>query len=254
MQTFAIINQKGGTGKTTVTINLAAQLAGQGKRILVVDVDPQGNSTSASGVNKEHMRGGVYEALSQGAAANYLLYSLNCRYYLLGANQRLAGAEIELPAAEDNWRILLRDSLRSVGDDFDFAFIDCPPSLGVLTVNALVAANQVLIPMQCEYFAMEGLSDLADTIRHLRTTHNPTLGIAGIIRSMLDSRNLLARDVSDELDLHFGDKVFRTAINRNVRVAEAPSYQLPVTQYAPSSSGAQGYRLLGDEFLSRFAL
>lgn len=252
MKTFAVLNQKGGTGKTTVTINLAAQLAAQKRRILVVDADPQGNSTSASGINKQWMSGGVYNVLQGGEVAASLLYSLTCRYYVLGANSRLAGAEIELPA-ESGWRVLLRDALRDVAADFDFVFIDCPPSLGVLTVNALVAADQVLIPMQCEYFAMEGLSDLADTIRRLRANLNPNLKIAGIIRSMLDSRNLLARDVSDELDLHFGDKVFRTAIPRNVRLAEAPSHQLPIADYAPSSSGAQGYRLLGDEFLARFS-
>lgn len=252
MKTFAVLNQKGGTGKTTVTINLAAQLATEGRRILVIDIDPQGNATSGSGAPKRLLRRGVYEALRGENAADALLCSLPYGYHLLGANAGLAGAEVELTAVPQ-WRESLRRAVRDLRGDFDFAFIDCPPSLGVLTVNALIAADMVLIPMQCEYFALEGLSDLAETVRRLRDGWNPTLTIAGIIRSMLDGRNLLARDVSNELTLHFGDKVFRTAIPRNIRVAEAPGYQQPIALYAPESAGAEGYRQLGDEFLERFA-
>lgn len=252
MKTFAVLNQKGGTGKTTMTINLAAQLAGKGKRVLVADLDPQGNATSGSGVEKAHLAHGVYDALSGEAAADLLICCPVYGYSLLAANSALAGAEIEL-TQHDDWRTRLRDALAALHDDFDYAFIDCPPSLGVLSVNALVAAEQVLIPMQCEYFALEGLSDIADTIRRLRQSWNPQLSIAGIVRSMLDIRNLLARDVSNELALHFGDKVFDTAIVRNIRVAEAPSHHQPVARYAPHSSGAEGFRQLGDEFIRRFA-
>ena len=253
MKTFAIINQKGGTGKTTVSLNLAARLAELGKRTLLIDADPQGNATSGSGVEKWQIGGGLYEVLCGSPAEKQLIYALAGRYYLLAANMNLAGAEIELAANGEEWQGRLRDALRPLNKDFDFALIDCPPSLGVLTVNALVAAKRVLIPMQCEYFAMEGLSDLAETVRRLRAGWNPSLSVAGIIRSMLDGRNLLARNISDELERHFGDKVFSSAIRRNVRVAEAPSHALPVLQYAPHSSGAEGYRQLGDEFLERFS-
>ncbi|MGI9307586.1 MAG: ParA family protein [Gammaproteobacteria bacterium] len=252
MKTFAVINQKGGTGKTTVSLNLSARLAELGKKTILIDADPQGNATSGSGVEKWRIGGGLYEVLCGSPADSQLIYSLAGRYWLLAANMNLAGAEIELAAAE-GWQRRLRDALLPLQDEFDFALIDCPPSLGVLTVNALVAAQRVLIPMQCEYFAMEGLSDLAETVRRLRAGWNPSLAVGGIIRSMLDGRNLLARNISGELEKHFGDKLFSAAINRNVRVAEAPSYSLPVLQYAPRSSGAEGYRKLGDEFLERFA-
>ncbi|MCH9705589.1 MAG: ParA family protein [Proteobacteria bacterium] len=252
MKTFAILNQKGGTGKTTITMNLAAQLAALGQRVLVADVDPQGNSTSGSGVEKQFLVCGMYEVLSGVPAKEAVAYCLPYRYHLLAASRNLAGAEIELSQEED-WRTRLRDALLPLADDFDYVFIDCPPSLGVLSVNALIAADQVLIPMQCEYFSLEGLSDIADTIRRLRDGWNPQLSVAGIIRSMLDSRNLLARDVSRELELHFGDKLFRTAIVRNVRLAEAPSHHLPIMSYAPHSNGAACFRELGNEFMERFA-
>ncbi|MDM5146875.1 ParA family protein [Candidatus Persebacteraceae bacterium Df01] len=252
MKTFAVINQKGGTGKTTVSINLSARLAELGKKTLLVDIDPQGNATSGSGVEKWHIGGGTYDVLFDREVANCLIYSLVGGYWVLSANMELAGAEIEL-AGEQLWQCRLRDALATVRDDFDFILIDCPPSLGVLTVNALVAADSVLIPMQCEYFAMEGLSDLAETVRRLRTGWNPSLHVAGIVRSMLDRRNLLSRSISDELQRHFGEKLFSAAVHRNVRVAEAPSHSLPVLTYAPRSSGAKGYRQLGDEFLERFA-
>ena len=252
MKIFAVINQKGGTGKTTVSMNLSARLAELGKKTLLIDMDPQGNATSGSGVEKWQFSGGCYDVLLGKPARECLIYTLAGRYWVLAANMNLAGAEIEL-ATQQAWQRRLRDGLAPLHDDFDFALIDCPPSLGILTVNALVAANQVLIPMQCEYFAMEGLSDLAATIRRLRAEWNPSLSIAGIIRSILDKRNVLARNISSELERHFAGKVFATTIHRNVRVAEAPSYCLPVLQYAPASSGATGYRQLGDEFLARFS-
>ena len=251
MKVFAIINQKGGTGKTTVSMNLSARLAELGKKILLIDIDPQGNATSGSGADKYLIGGGVYDVLGGRDAASCLIFSLGGGYWLLGANMNLAGAEIEL-VGEKEWQCHLRRAIAPLREEFDFIFIDCPPSLGALTVNALVAADSVLIPMQCEYFAMEGLSDLAETVRKLRAGWNPSLRVAGIVRSMLDGRNLLARNISDELSRHFGDKVFTAAIGRNVRVAEAPSYCLPVLKYAPQSSGAEGYRRLGEEFLGRF--
>ena len=252
MSIFAVLNQKGGTGKTTLTINLAAQLADSGKRVLVADIDPQGNASSGSGVNKQQLARGMYEVLSGDKADDLLVYCLAYRYYLLAANSALAGAEIEL-TRDEGWRTRLRDAVADLRSEFDYIFIDCPPSLGVLSVNALIAAERVLIPMQCEYFALEGLSDIADTIRRVRAHWNPRLTIAGIVRSMLDARNLLAREVSRELDIHFGDSVFEATIVRNIRVAEAPSHNLPVTRYAPSSTGAESFRRLGEEFMRRFA-
>lgn len=251
MKTFAIINQKGGTGKTTVAINLAARLAEQGRRILLLDIDPQGNATSGSGVDKWKLFGGTYEVLSGSPAWQYPVSSIAGGYCLLGANAQLAGADIEL-AQTKNWQTRLKQSLLPLSDKFDFVLIDCPPALGILTINALVAAERVLIPMQCEYFALEGLSDLAETVRRLRKKWNPSLRIAGIIRAVLDSRNLLSHDISNELQRHFGEHLFSSIIKRNVRVAEAPSHGLPVLRYAPHSAGAEGYRQLGDEFLERF--
>lgn len=253
MKVFAVINQKGGTGKTTVSLNLAARLAELQKRILLIDADPQGNATSGSGIDKWRIAGGIYNVLCGGeTASDKLIYSMSGGYSVLAANMNLAGAEMEL-AGTSEWQRRLRDGIAPLQNDFDFALIDCPPSLGVLTVNALVAADNVLIPMQCEYFAMEGLSDLAATMQRLRAGWNPSLSVAGIVRSMLDRRNLLARGISAELEKHFGDKVFSAAVGRNVRIAEAPSHGLPVLQYAPRSPGAENYRRLGDEFLERFA-
>ena len=251
MKTFAVLNQKGGTGKTTVSVNLSARLAQCGQRVLLVDIDPQGNASSASGINKDALVGGVYEVLHGEAASPLLIYSLSNGCYVLAANRQLAAAEIDLTRTAD-WHEKLRDGLRDLADDFDFAFIDCPPSLGVLAVNALTAAKRVIIPMQCEYFALEGLSDLADTIRRMRNNWNPNLMIGGIVRALYDGRNRLSREVSKELEVHFGDKVFDSIIHRNVRIAEAPSYRKSIIDYAPQSSGAVAYRRLGDEFLERF--
>lgn len=256
MKIFAVINQKGGTGKTTVAVNLASRLAGLGRSVLLVDMDPQGNATSGSGAEKENLFGGTLDILHGASPRDYWLCGTAGRYALLGANYELAGADYAFGNAE-GWQLTLRRALRErAGDEKDaiaeVVLIDCPPALGALTVNALVAADSVLIPMQCEYFALEGLSDLARTIRRLRQKWNPKLHIGGIIRNMIDPRNLLARDISDELRRHFGERVFDVAIRRNVRVAEAPSHGMPVLQYAPHSSGADGYRALGDEFMERF--
>lgn len=253
MKVFAVINQKGGTGKTTVAVNLASRLVALGRSVLLVDMDPQGNATSGSGANKEKLFGGTLDILHGASPRDYWLCSTAGGYALLGANYELAGADYALGNAE-GWQLTLRRALRGEGGGglADIVLIDCPPALGALTVNALVAADSVLIPMQCEYFALEGLSDLARTIRRLRQKWNPQLHIGGIIRNMMDPRNLLARDISDELQRHFGGRVFDVAIRRNVRVAEAPSHGMPVLQYAPESVGAAGYKALGDEFVGRF--
>ncbi len=255
MRTFAVINQKGGTGKTTVAVNLAGRLADLGREVLLVDLDPQGNATSGSGAERRKLFRGAADVLRGERLRDCAVCSVGGRYSLLGAKPDLAGADIDLPR-EEEWQTLLRRALAEEKEnkgDADFVLIDCPPALGALTINALVAAESVLIPMQCEYFALEGLSDLARTIRRLREKWNPSLHIGGIIRSMLDARNVLARDISEELRRHFGARVFNAAIRRNVRVAEAPSHGLPVLKYAPHSVGAEGYRQLGDEFLERFA-
>lgn len=251
MKVFVILNQKGGTGKTTVTLNLAAVLALHGKKVLLVDMDPQGNASSASGVNKRQLEHGVYDVLGGGAIDDYMVYSLTNHYYILPANAGLAATEVELAHAP-NWHRLLADGLQTMQAQFDYVLIDCPPSLNILTINALVAAQQLIIPMQCEYFALEGLSDLTETLQYLNRGWNPNLTIGGIVRSLYDGRNRLAQEVSAELKRHFGDKVFSTAITRNVRLAEAPSYQQAIFFYAPESHGAENYRQLGIEFLKRF--
>ena len=251
MKIFAVINQKGGTGKTTATINLAAHLAGRGKRVLVADMDPQGNATSGAGVPRRGLQRGMYEALCGTSPRLCLIGTVSGRHDILGVKAELAGAEAELPGVA-KWQGRLREALAELAPDYDFVLIDCPPSLGALTVNALVAAEGVLVPMQCEYFALEGLSDLRRTILELRKSWNPELRIAGIVRPMLDPRNKLERDISAELDRHFAGVVFASSVRRNVRVAEAPSYGMPVQTYAPHSAGAEGYRALGDEFLARF--
>ena len=216
-----------------------------------MDLDPQGNATSGSGADKRKLFGGTLDVLHGASPHDYWLCSAAGGYALLGANYELAGVEYAI-GGEPDWQTTLRRALRADDALADVVLIDCPPALGALTVNALVAADSVLIPMQCEYFALEGLSDLARTIRRLREKWNPQLHIGGIIRSMLDPRNILSRDISEELQRHFGERVFRVAIRRNIRVAEAPSYGLPVLQYAPNSAGAIGYRELGDEFMERF--
>ncbi len=251
MQTFVILNQKGGTGKTTVSINLAAILAMHGKKVLLIDMDPQGNASSASGIHKNHLEHGVYDVLYGDNIEDNIVYSLTNEYYILPANQGLAAVEVEL-AAEGNWHRLLANGIAGIKQSFDYVFIDCPPSLGVLTINALVAADKLLIPMQCEYFALEGLSDLAQTLHHLNQGWNQSLTIGGIIRSVYDSRNRLSQEVSNELKTHFGDKLFSTIICRNVRLAEAPSHQKSIFQHSVNSQGATNYRELGVEFLQRF--
>jgi len=248
---IAVVNQKGGVGKTTTSVNLAAAIAQAGRRVLLVDLDPQGNATMGSGVDKRTVTRTVYHVLlGLGEISGIRVRAERGGYDLLPANRDLAGAEVELvelPAREAR----LRTALERIAADYDFIFIDCPPSLSLLTVNALVAAQRVLIPMQCEYYALEGLSDLVGTVKRVRSNLNPGLEIAGLLRTMYDPRNTLSQQVSQQLEAHFGDKVYRTVVPRNVRLAEAPSYGVPAVLWDPASKGAQAYAALAAEVLER---
>jgi chromosome partitioning protein len=248
---LAVVNQKGGVGKTTTTVNLAAALAQAGKRVLLVDLDPQGNATMGSGIDKRAATRTVYHVLlGLGELTGIRMRSERGGYDVVPANRDLAGAEVELvelPARETR----LKAALERVADEYDYILIDCPPSLSLLTVNALAAAQRVLIPMQCEYYALEGLSDLVGTIKRVRASLNPGLDIAGLLRTMYDPRNTLSQQVSRELEQHFGDKVFRTLVPRNVRLAEAPSYGVPAVVWDASSKGALAYIALAGEVLER---
>ncbi len=249
---LAVANQKGGVGKTTTSVNLAAGLAQCGRRVLLVDLDPQGNATMGSGVNKSKLARTVYHVLlGLGDAANIRM-RVESGYDLIPANRDLAGAEVELVELP-NREGRLRAALERIAGDYDFVLIDCPPSLSLLTVNAFAAAEQVLIPMQCEYYALEGLSDLVGTIKRIRANLNPRLEIAGLLRTMFDPRNTLAHQVSRQLEQHFGDKVYRTLVPRNVRLAEAPSYGAPAVVWDRASKGAQAYIALTEEILKGYS-
>lgn len=248
---FCVANQKGGVGKTTTTVNLAAGLAKVGQRVLMVDLDPQGNATMGSGVDKRAMALSVYDVLLESASvAEAAVFSEKCGYHVLGANRELAGAEVELVEVERRER-RLKQALAAVAEQYDFVLIDCPPSLSMLTLNGLCSAHGVIVPMQCEYFALEGLTDLVNTIKQVHANLNKDLQIIGLLRVMFDPRITLQQQVSDQLKAHFGDKVFDSVIPRNVRLAEAPSYGLPGVVFDPSARGSQAFIAFAEEMVER---
>jgi chromosome partitioning protein len=248
---LAVVNQKGGVGKTTTAVNLSAALAQAGRRVLLIDLDPQGNATMGSGIDKRTVGRTIYHALlGLGELGGIRTRAERGGYDLVPANRDLAGAEVELVELSAR-EARLKSALERVADDYDFILIDCPPSLSLLTVNALTAAQRVLIPMQCEYYALEGLSDLVGTIKRVRANLNPGLEIAGLLRTMYDPRNTLSQQVSEQLEAHFGDKVYRTLVPRNVRLAEAPSHGVPGVLWDATSKGALAYVALAGEVLER---
>jgi len=248
---FCIANQKGGVGKTTTTVNLAAGLAKVGQRVLMIDLDPQGNATMGSGIDKRQLETTVYDVLLESASvAETRVASEKCGYDVLGANRELAGAEVELVALERrNER--LRRALKVVDGDYDFVLIDCPPSLNLLTLNGLCSAHGVIVPMQCEYFELEGVSDLVNTIKQVHANLNRDLELIGLLRVMYDPRITLQAHVSEQLKAHFGEKVFNTVIPRNVRLAEAPSYGQPGVVFDPTSRGAVAFVEFAQEMVAR---
>lgn len=247
---FAVTNQKGGVGKTTTSVNLAASLSEAGSRVLLVDLDPQGNATMGSGIDKRKLSQSVYHLL----LGEIEVRDVQCRsqggYDLLPANRELAGAEVEMVELEER-ETRLKSALAEVVANYDYILIDCPPALNLLTVNALTAADAVMIPMQCEYYALEGLSDLVQTIKKVRAHLNPNLAIEGLLRTMFDPRNTLAQQVSNQLLAHFGNKVYRTIIPRNIRLAEAPSFGASAYQFDKTCKGGLAYQALAQEVLGK---
>lgn len=258
---FCIANQKGGVGKTTTTINLAAALAAIGQRVLMIDLDPQGNATMGSGVDKRQLQHSIYEVLlGEASLSQARVQSVwgdaaakpgMATYHVLGANRDLAGAEVELVNLENREK-RLKNAIAEVVNDYDIVLIDCPPSLSLLTLNGLCAAHGVIVPMQCEYFALEGLTDLVNTIKQVHANLNKDLKIIGLLRVMFDPRITLQQQVSDQLKAHFADKVFNTLIPRNVRLAEAPSYGLPGVVFDPAAKGSQAFIDFAKELVQRF--
>jgi chromosome partitioning protein len=253
---FCVANQKGGVGKTTTTVNLAAGLAQAGQRVLMIDLDPQGNATMGSGVDKRQLELTVYDVLLESATieearvTSQKLVDAGCSYDVLGANRELAGAEVEMVDVERREK-RLRQAIAEVASQYDFVLIDCPPSLSMLTLNGLCCAHGVIVPMQCEYFALEGLTDLVNTIKQVHANLNKELAIIGLLRVMFDPRITLQLQVSEQLKQHFGDKVFNTVIPRNVRLAEAPSYGVPGVVFDPASKGAQAFVAFAGEMVER---
>ena len=248
---YCIANQKGGVGKTTVSVNLAAGLAQVGQRVLMIDLDPQGNATTSSGVNKRELALSVYDVLlGEASVAQAVAKPEAVGYHVLGANRELAGAEVELVQLDQREK-RLKQALAVVDADYDFVLIDCPPSLNMLTLNGLCAAHGVIVPMQCEYFALEGVSDLVNTVKLVHANLNRDLQLIGLLRVMFDPRITLQQQVSEQIKGHFGDKVFNTVIPRNVRLAEAPSYGLPGVVFDPNANGSKAFVEFARELVAR---
>jgi chromosome partitioning protein len=247
---FVIANQKGGVGKTSVAVNLAASLAHYGRRVLLVDLDPQGNATTGSGIDKSACERTIYGVLLGEYGAAEAIQPCEGGYDIIASNRDLAGAEVELIALERR-EFRLRDALAQATASYDFVVIDCPPALNMLTVNGFASADAVIIPMQCEYYALEGLSDLVGTLRKVKQNLNPRIEIEALVRTMYDPRSTLTVQVSDELKRHYGDKVFDTVIPRNIRIAEAPSFGKPVLLHDPASKGALAHLQFARELLGR---
>lgn len=251
VRVFCIANQKGGVGKTTTAINLSAGLATHGQRVLLIDLDPQGNATMGSGIDKSTLKHNLYDVLiGRASIEEARVHSESGGYDVLPANRELSGAEIDLVGMDER-ESQLKQAIKLVEDKYDFVLIDCPPTLSLLTLNGLAAAHGVIIPMQCEYFALEGLSDLVNTIKRVHRNINPELSLIGLLRVMFDPRVTLQQQVSAQLEAHFGDKVFKTVVPRNVRLAEAPSHGMPGVSYDPLSRGAQAYVAFGKEVIER---
>ncbi|OGW80754.1 MAG: hypothetical protein A2W83_02760 [Sulfuricurvum sp. RIFCSPLOWO2_12_43_5] len=253
MKIFSFCNQKGGVGKTTTAVNLAAALSVQGKKVLLIDMDPQGNATSGVGIDKRSLRKTVYHLLiSDMDITEVVINDLETNISVIPANKDLIGASIELIQIE-NREFLLKNRISSIKDKYDYILIDCPPSLGFITLNALVASDALIIPLQCEYYALEGLSELIETFRIVKNRLSENLEIGGIVMTMADFRTNLTQQVIEEVRKHFKEKVFDTIISRNIKISEAPSFGKSVIQYDPNSKGAQNYTNLAKEFLNRFS-